>query len=79
MFNRAKLAACFIVVFLSACSATQPRSDNQAEVIENGKPELNEKCKAAKQDLDSAVKAGDRDNVHELKRNIELYCVWRRY
>jgi PBP1b-binding outer membrane lipoprotein LpoB len=67
-----------LVLVLAAC--VQKKSETAESQGDSGinKP-LSEKCQSAKQDLDSAVQAGDRDNLHELKRNIEIYCVWRRY
>jgi PBP1b-binding outer membrane lipoprotein LpoB len=66
------------IVLLTACVQNKNKmAESQSESGIN-KP-LSEKCQSAKQDFDKAVQAGERDNLHELKRNIELYCVWRRY
>ena len=68
-----------LVILLSAgCAQSKSKIADDEKNIGINKP-LSEKCLEAKQDFDKAVQAGARDNLHELKRNIELYCVWRRY
>jgi hypothetical protein len=37
-----------------------------------------EKCENAKYQLDKTVQEGQLSDLRHLKRNIELYCVWRR-
>lgn len=78
MPTRFSCSTLFAILLLSSCvnSNSSTGKDNQGSQSE--KPELTEKCEAAKQDLNNAVAAGV-DNLHELKRNIELYCVWRTY
>jgi hypothetical protein len=73
------LLSCFIVIGLSACA--QPRVV-AADTTEDGKSNINqafgEKCEDAKYQLDKTVQEGQLSELRELKRNIELYCVWRR-
>ncbi|MFT4810331.1 MAG: hypothetical protein ACI9LX_003697 [Paraglaciecola sp.] len=73
------LLSCFIVIGLSACA--QPRVV-AADPTEGGKSNINqafgEKCEDAKYQLDKTVQEGQLSELRELKRNIELYCVWRR-
>ncbi|MFT5924815.1 MAG: hypothetical protein ACI9LE_001815 [Paraglaciecola sp.] len=73
------LLSCFLVISLSACS--QPRVV-AAYPTEGGESNINqalgEKCEDAKYQLDKTVQEGQLSELRELKRNIELYCVWRR-
>jgi hypothetical protein len=73
------LLSCFVVIGLSACA--QPRVV-AADPTESGKSNINqafgEKCEDAKYQLDKTVQEGQLSELRELKRNIELYCVWRR-
>ena len=69
-----------IVFFTSCLLACAHKPVSQADAPQTGEqPAMTEKCQSAKQDFEKAVQAGERDNLHEMKRNIELYCVWRRY
>jgi hypothetical protein len=73
------LLNCLIVLCLSACA--QPRVV-VADPTEGGKSNIKqafgEKCEDAKYQLDKTVQEGQLSELRELKRNIELYCVWRR-
>jgi hypothetical protein len=73
------LLSCLLVLALSAC--VQPKLSS-ADPSEPEKNDINhavgEKCVDAKNQLDQTVEAGQLSNLRELKRNIELYCVWRR-
>lgn len=64
---------------LSACA--QQRA-GYADPTELGKDQseyaFGEKCKNAKAQFDQSVAEGQKSDLRELKRNIELHCVWRR-
>ena len=73
------VVAVFGVYLLSACAQQKSNLATPKQEGEiNSKP-LSANCLHAKQELDKAVQAGEHNSLHELKRNIELYCVWRRY
>ncbi len=68
-----------LVLGLSAC--TQPRvvATDPSELKKNDNNyAFGEKCAGAKYQLDKTVEEGQLSDLRELKRNIELYCVWRR-
>jgi hypothetical protein len=68
-----------LVLGMSACSSSRAAPADATEVQKNdGKHAFGEKCKDAKYQLDKTVEEGQTSNLRELKRNIELYCVWRR-
>lgn len=73
------LLICLLALCLTACS--QPRVV-YADPSELKKSEINqafgEKCEDAKYQLEKTVEAGQLSDLRELKRNIELHCVWRR-
>lgn len=69
-----------VVILSIGLVACAQKSAQQTEMSQHPEqPPVSEKCQQAKQDLEKAVEAGQRNDLHELKRNIELYCVWRRY
>jgi hypothetical protein len=73
------LLSSILVLGLSAC--TQPRivvAEPSELKQSNTKQVLGEKCENAKYQLDKTVEEGQLSNLRELKRNIELYCVWLR-
>ncbi len=73
------LLTSFLVLALSACAQPIVVSADPSELEKNGtKQRFSEKCVDAKYQLDKTVEAGQLSDLRELKRNIELYCVWRR-
>ena len=73
------LLSCFVVFGLSACAKPIANSADPSELKQNNsKYVLGEKCKEAKYQLDKTVEEGQLSDLRHLKRNIELYCVWRR-
>ena len=73
------LLSSILVLGLSAC--TQPRTvvAKPSELKQNNtKQVLSEKCEDAKYQLDKTVEEGQLFDLGDLKRNIELYCVWLR-
>jgi len=73
------LIACLLVLGLSACSSSRGGPTDPTELqSKDGKHAFGEKCEDAKYQLDKTVEEGQTSNLRELKRNIELYCVWRR-
>jgi hypothetical protein len=73
------LLSCFLLLGLSACAQPTVVSADptKPETYDIENP-LGEKCKDAKFQLDKTVEGGQLTDLKELKRNIELYCVWRR-
>jgi len=71
--HRVLLLASFVVMALSAC-VQQPAGSSKDKSIYA----LGEKCKNAKFQLDRSVEEGQKSDLRELKRNIEIHCVWRR-
>lgn len=73
------LFTCFMLLVLTACAQPKVVSDVPAEVTRNNiKQDFGEKCENAKYQLEKTVEEGQLTNLRELKRNIELYCIWRR-
>ena len=73
------LLSCFLVLGLSACAQPRVVAADPTEIQPNdGKHAFGEKCEDAKYQLDKTVEEGQTSELQELKRNIELYCVWRR-
>ena len=73
------LLSSILVLGLSAC--TQPRTvDAEPSELKqnNTKQVLSENCEDAKYQLDKTVEEGQLFDLGDLKRNIELYCVWLR-
>lgn len=73
------LLSSILVLALSACAqpivgAAQPSAQQQND----GQQALGKKCKDAKYQFDKTVEEGQTSDLRELKRNIELHCVWRR-
>ncbi|GAC24375.1 MAG: hypothetical protein CL579_06510 [Alteromonadaceae bacterium] len=60
-----------VILGLSGCAA----SKNDQDVV---KQQFGERCEDARKELDNAVKDGQLADLRVLKRDIELYCVWRR-
>ncbi|WP_339725529.1 hypothetical protein [uncultured Paraglaciecola sp.] len=68
-----------LVLGLSACSQSRVVPADPTELQKNdGIHAFGEKCEEAKFQHDKAVEEGQKSNLRELKRNIELHCVWRR-
>ncbi|WP_166425461.1 hypothetical protein [Paraglaciecola sp. 20A4] len=74
-----KLLVSFLVLGLSACAQqnVDPIASTELEKSVANQP-FAEKCEDAKYQLDKSVEEGQLSGLRELKRNIELYCVWRR-
>ena len=73
------LLICVVLLGLCACSQQRMVAADPTELKTNdGKQAFGEKCQNAKYQLDKTVAEGQLTNLRELKRNIELYCVWRR-
>lgn len=69
----------FLVLGLSACAQQRVVTADPTELEDNdSKHAFGEKCEDAKYQLDKTVEEGQLSNLRELKRNIELYCIWRR-
>jgi hypothetical protein len=68
----------FLLLALTACAQSKSTEDqtkaDQSDVIHP----LSKKCEDAKRQLDKTVEGGQQTDLRELKRNIELYCIWRR-
>jgi type IV pilus biogenesis protein CpaD/CtpE len=68
-----------LVLALSACAQPRVVSTFPTKLEQNDtKHPFAEKCEDAKYQLDKTVEAGQLSDLRGLKRNIELYCVWRR-
>jgi hypothetical protein len=67
-----------LLLGLTACAEPKVVSADPSERADQGNKPLGEKCEDAKQQLDKSVAAGQLSDLRELKRNIELYCLWRR-
>ena len=73
------LLSSLLVLGLSACAQPRVVAADPSEIQQNdGKHAFGEKCEDAKYQLDKTVEEGQTSELQELKRNIELYCVWRR-
>jgi hypothetical protein len=73
------LLSSILVLGLSACAQPIVVAADPSELQQNnGKHAFGEKCTDAKYQLDKAVEEGQTSDLRELKRNIELHCVWRR-
>jgi hypothetical protein len=77
--TKMKLIASLLVLWLSACAQSRVGLSDPTE-LEKGdsKQAFGEKCEDAKYQLEKTVEEGQTSNLRELKRNIELHCVWRR-
>ncbi|WP_293749813.1 hypothetical protein [uncultured Paraglaciecola sp.] len=74
-----KLLVSLLVVFLSACAQPRVGLSDPTELKKNSaKQAFGEKCEDAKYQLEKSVEEGQTSELRELKRNIELHCVWRR-
>lgn len=67
-----------LLLCLTACAQPKVASADPDEISNQGENKIGKKCEDAKVQLDMAVQEGQLSNLRELKRNIELYCVWRR-
>jgi hypothetical protein len=68
-----------LVLGMSGCAPSRVVASDPTELKQNdSKHAFGEKCEDAKYQLDKTVEEGQLGNLGELKRNIELYCVWRR-
>ncbi len=73
------LLVCFVVFGLSACAKPIASSADPSELEKNDSIYgFGEKCIDAKYQLDKTVEEGQLSDLRHLKRNVELYCVWRR-
>lgn len=74
-----KLLVSLLVVVLSACAQPRVGLSDPTELKKDGtKQAFGEKCEDAKYQLEKTVEEGQKSDLRELKRNIELHCVWRR-
>ena len=68
-----------LVLGLSACAQPRMVATDPSELKKNDNNyAFGEKCEDAKYQLEKTVEEGQLFDVRELKRNIELYCVWSR-
>jgi hypothetical protein len=68
-----------LVLGLSACAQPRMVATDPSELKKNDNNyAFSEKCEDAKYQLEKTVEEGQLSDLRELKRNIELYCVWRR-
>ena len=68
-----------LVLGLSGCAEPRVVNARPTELEQNDSGfAFGEKCEDAKYQLDKTVEEGQLSDLRELKRNIELYCVWRR-
>ena len=73
------LLSSFLVLGLSACAEPKVVSKDPSRLEQNNiQHSFGEKCEDAKHQLDKTVEAGQLSDLRELKRRIELFCVWRR-
>ena len=73
------LLTSILVLALTACAEPKVVSKDPTRLEQNNiKQPFGEKCEDAKNQLDKTVEAGQLSDLRELKRRIELYCVWRR-
>ena len=73
------LLSSLLVVGLSACVQPRMVATDPSELKKNDNSHaFGEKCEDAKYQLDKTVEEGQLSDLRALKRNIELYCVWRR-
>jgi hypothetical protein len=76
---RNMLLTSILVLGLSACAQQKVMVTDPSGLGKNDTQYvLGEKCEDAKYQLDKTVEEGQLSDLRELKRNIELYCVWRR-
>ena len=68
-----------LILALSACAKQNvgPAEPSELEK-DNISHSLGEECKDAKNQLDKMVEEGQLTGLRELKRSIELHCLWRR-
>lgn len=72
------LLSSFLLLALTACAQSKSAADQtKAEQSDLIHP-LSKKCEDAKHQLDKTVEGGQQTDLRELKRNIELYCIWRK-
>jgi hypothetical protein len=79
--RNAMLLSSLLMLVLGSSGCAEPRmvSADPTEVKKNDfKHPFGGKCEDAKYQLDKTVEGGQLSDLRELKRNIELYCVWRR-
>jgi hypothetical protein len=73
------LLTSILMFSLSACAPSRVGFADPTELEKNDTQHaFGEKCEDAKYQLDKTVEEGQTSDLRELKRNIELYCVWRR-
>ena len=74
-----KLITCLLALGLNACAQPRVGLSDPTELKGNSnKQAFGEKCEDAKYQLEKSVEEGQTSELRELKRNIELHCVWRR-
>jgi hypothetical protein len=79
LMRNSMLLTSLLVLGLSACADPRVVSADPTELEQNDiKQPFGEKCEDAKNQLDKTVEGGQLYDLRKLKRNIELYCVWRR-
>jgi hypothetical protein len=79
IYMRIVLLTSILVLGLSACAQQKVVVADPSGLGGNDTQYvLGEKCEDAKYQLDKTVEEGQLSDLRELKRNIELYCVWRR-
>lgn len=68
-----------LMLGLSSCTQSRVVATDPSELKKNDNNyAFGEKCEDAKYQLEKTVEEGQLSNLRALKRNIELYCVWRR-
>lgn len=73
------LLSSILVLCLSGCAQQRHVAADPSDINQNDSTNaFGKKCEDAKYQLDKTVEEGQLSELRELKRNIELYCVWRR-
>jgi hypothetical protein len=73
------LLSSILVLGLSACAQPRVVATDPSEIKkDDNNYAFGEKCEDAKYQFEKTVEEGQLTDLRELKRNIELYCVWRR-
>jgi hypothetical protein len=67
-----------LILCLGSCAEPKVVSADPSEITNKEHNPLSEKCENAKRQLDKSVEEGQLSDLRELKRNIELYCLWRK-
>ncbi|MGS2721570.1 hypothetical protein [Paraglaciecola aestuariivivens] len=65
---------------LTACVQPITAVDNVAQSSAlSQKQQLTAPCQAAVKQLEQAIDNNQKNDLKQLKNNIELHCVWRKY